>query len=52
MKAQLVRGVEVWRGSDNVFTDVDLAGAENSRPKRDLSSRLLLTACDIPFSFN
>lgn len=36
MKAQLVQGVEVHRGSDNVFADLGLADAEKLKIKTGL----------------
>ena len=36
MKAQLVHGVEVQRGSDNVFADLGLADAEKLKIKTGL----------------
>jgi predicted XRE-type DNA-binding protein len=36
MKAQLVQGVEVQRGSDNVFADLGLADAEKLKIKTGL----------------
>ena len=36
MKAQFVRGVEVQRGSDNVFADLGLADAEKLKIKTGL----------------
>ena len=36
MKKRMVNGVEVWRGSDNVYADLGLPDAEKLKIKTDL----------------
>ena len=37
MQKRIINGVEFWRGSDNVFADLGLPGAEKLLIKTDLS---------------
>ncbi len=51
MKAQLVRGVEVWRGADSVFTDLGLADAEKLKIKTELVIEITSYRMRYPIQF-